>query len=314
MMSSSTAADTQNKKEARPTIRIHIERSHGVTVLFFIEKSEQLADKVCQMWVRAPHVAHNAQAGQFVIFRIDEQGERIPLTISAVDGDSIRVIFMTVGKTTLHLASLSGGDYIQDVAGPLGKPSEIKKFGTCVLVGGGVGTASLPIIARSAKAAGNRVIGIIGARNASLLILEDEMSKACDVLHITTDDGSKGFHGFAADCLKRVMAQETVDCVWIIGPAIMMKVTSECTRPASIKTFVSLNPVMVDGTGMCGSCRVQIDGTTKFACVDGPEFDAHKVDFNSLMQRLRMYQTEEKESLERYQTHVCTCKGGEPHA
>jgi ferredoxin--NADP+ reductase len=285
-----------------------------VTGLFFVEKTEQLADKIYQMWVRAPHVAHHAQAGQFVIFRIDEKGERIPLTISAVDGDSIRVIFMTVGKTTTHLASLSGGHYIRDVAGPLGKPSEIKKYGTCVMVGGGVGTASLPIIARILKAAGNRVIGIIGARNAGLLILEDEMKQACDELHITTDDGSKGFHGFAADFLKQVMAKERVDCVWIIGPAIMMKVTSECTKPAGIKTFVSLNPVMVDGTGMCGSCRVQIDGITKFACVDGPEFDAHQVDFNSLMQRLRMYQPEEKESLERYQAHICTCKGGERHA
>lgn len=285
-----------------------------MTGLFFVEKTEQLADKVYQMWVRAPHVSHHAQAGQFVIFRIDEKGERIPLTISATDGDSIRVIFMTVGKTTTHLASLRTGDSLRDVAGPLGRPSEIKKYGTCVLVGGGVGTASLPIIARAAKKAGNRVIGIIGARNAALLILEEEMKKACDECHITTDDGSRGFHGFAADFLKKVMAQEKVDCVWIIGPAIMMKVTSECTRPAGIRTFVSLNPVMVDGTGMCGSCRVLINGVTKFACVDGPEFDAHQVDFNSLMQRLRMYQPEEKESLEHYQAHACTCKGGEPHA
>lgn len=282
--------------------------------MFFVEKTEQLADKVYQMWVRAPHVSHHAQAGQFVIFRIDEKGERIPLTISATDGDSIRVIFMTVGKTTTHLASLRTGDYIRDVAGPLGRPSEIQKYGTCVLVGGGVGTASLPIIARAAKKAGNRVIGIIGARNADLLILEDEMKQACDECHITTDDGSRGFHGFAADFLKQVMAQEKVDCVWIIGPAIMMKVTSECTRPAGIRTFVSLNPVMVDGTGMCGSCRVLINGVTKFACVDGPEFDAHQVDFNSLMQRLRMYQPEEKESLEHYKAHSCTCKSGEPHA
>ncbi len=285
-----------------------------MTGLFFVEKTEQLADKVYQMWVRAPHVSHHAQAGQFVIFRIDEKGERIPLTLSATDGDSIRVIFMTVGKTTTHLASLRTGDYIRDVAGPLGRPSEIRKYGTCVLVGGGVGTASLPIIARAAKKAGNRVIGIIGARNADLLILEEEMKKACDECHITTDDGSRGFHGFAADFLKKVMAQEKVDCVWIIGPAIMMKVTSECTRPAGIRTFVSLNPVMVDGTGMCGSCRVLINGVTKFACVDGPEFDAHQVDFNSLMQRLRMYQPEEKASLEHYQAHTCTCKGGEPHA
>jgi len=266
------------------------------------------------MWVRAPHVAHHAQAGQFVIFRIDENGERIPLTISAVDGDSIRVIFMAVGKTTTHLAALRAGDHIQDVAGPLGKPSEIKKFGTCVLVGGGVGTASLPIIARSLRATGNKVIGIIGARNARHLILEEEMGKTCDELLISTDDGSKGFHGFAADLLKQVMARETVNCVWIIGPTIMMKVTCEATRAAGIKTFVSLNPIMVDGTGMCGSCRVTVDGETKFACVDGPEFDAHKVDFGGLMQRVRIYQVEEKESLERYQAHTCACKGGDHHA
>lgn len=282
--------------------------------MFRIEKTEPLADKVHQMWVKAPHVAHHAQAGQFVIFRIDEKGERIPLTISAVDGDSIRVIFMAIGKTTTHLAALSAGDNIRDIAGPLGKPSEMKKFGTCVMVGGGVGTASLPIIARAAKAAGNRVIGIVGARNASLLILEDEMKAACDELHISTDDGSKGFHGFAADLLKQTMAREKVDCVWIIGPAMMMKVTAEATRAAGIRTMVSLNPVMVDGTGMCGSCRVMVGGETKFACVDGPEFDAHKVDFNGLMQRLRMYQPEEKESLEKYQAHTCACRGGEHHA
>jgi ferredoxin--NADP+ reductase len=285
-----------------------------VTGLFLIEKSDRLADKIHQIWVRAPHVAHHAKAGQFVIFRIDEKGERIPLTISAVDGDSIRLIFMAIGKTTTHLSTLRGGDHIQDIAGPLGKPSEIKKYGTCVLVGGGVGTASLPIIARELRAAGNRVIGIVGSRNASLLILEDEMTGACDELHITTDDGSKGFHGFAADMLKQVMAGEEIDAVWIIGPAIMMKVTCEATRDAGIRTFVSLNPVMVDGTGMCGSCRVTVGGETKFACVDGPEFDAHQVDFNGLMLRMRTYQLEEKESLERFQEHQCACKGSGRHA
>ena len=278
--------------------------------MYKIEKTGAIADKIYEMWVNAPHVAHHAQAGQFVIFRIDEKGERIPLTISAVDGDSIRVIFMVIGKTTSHLAALGVGDSIQDVAGPLGKPSDIRKFGTCVLVGGGVGTACLPIIAHALRAAGNRVIGIVGARNAGLLILEDEMKKACDELHISTDDGSKGFHGFAADLLKQAMAREKLDAVWIIGPAIMMKVTCEATRAAGIKTFVSLNPVMVDGTGMCGSCRVMVDGEVKFACVDGPEFDAHKVDFNGLMQRMRTYQPEEKESLEKFQAHQCSCGGG----
>jgi ferredoxin--NADP+ reductase len=285
-----------------------------VTGLFLVKRSEPLADKVHQMWIHAPHVARHAQAGQFVIFRIDGKGERIPLTISSVDGDLFRVIFMTIGKTTTHLASLRPGDHIQDVAGPLGRPSEMRKFGTCILVGGGVGTASLPIIGRAAKEAGNRVMGIVGARSANLLILENEMQTVCDELHITTDDGTKGVHGFAADVLKQVIAREKVDAVWIIGPAIMMKVTAEVTRPAGIRTFVSLNPVMVDGTGMCGSCRVTVDGTTKFACVDGPEFDAHRVDFNALMLRLRMYQPEEKVSLDRFNEHQCACKGGHHHA
>lgn len=282
--------------------------------MFVIEKTEKIADRVCQMWVNAYHVANHAQAGQFVIVRTDEQGERIPLTISAVKGESVRLIFMTVGKTTEELAAKKAGDTIQDVAGPLGKPSEIGPAGTCVLVGGGVGIACLPIIAKAAKKAGSRVIGIIGARNAGLLILEDEMRGLCDELHVATDDGSKGFHGFAADVLKKVIAQEKVDRVWIIGPAIMMKVTSEATRPQGIRTLVSLNPVMVDGTGMCGSCRVTVNGETKFACVDGPEFDAHAVDFNGLMQRQRTYLAEEKEALERHHARQCACGKGDRHA
>jgi NAD(P)H-flavin reductase len=278
--------------------------------LYRVIDATQLSEKVFELWVHAPHVAHHAEAGQFLIVRINEQGERIPLTISAVEGDNVRVIFMVVGKTTELLSTLQKGDSIRDIAGPLGCPSEIEKYGTCVMVGGGVGIASAPIIARAAKSAGNKVIGIIGARNAGLLILEDEMRAACDELFVATDDGSRGFHGFAADILKRELASRQIDCVWIIGPAIMMKVTSEITRPYRIRTFVSLNPIMVDGTGMCGSCRVQVGGVTRFACVDGPEFNAHEVDFDLLMQRQRMYQPEEKESLEYYHEHACGCKGG----
>jgi ferredoxin--NADP+ reductase len=258
-------------------------------ILFFVEKTAQIADRIYEIWVRVPHVASHAKAGQFLIVRIDEHGERIPLTISAVNGASVRLIFMAVGKTTYQLASLRAGDPVRDVAGPLGRPSDMDHYGTCVLVGGGAGIASLPIIARAAKAAGNRVMGIIGARSAGYLILENEMKEICDSLHVATDDGSKGFHGFAVDVLKRVIAEEHVDRIWIIGPAIMMKVTSDCTKPHRIKTYVSLNPIMVDGTGMCGSCRVTVGGKIKFACVDGPEFDAHQVDFNELMQRQRMY-------------------------
>lgn len=281
--------------------------------MYRVVKAEPLADRVHALVVEAPHVARHARAGQFLIVRVDAGGERIPLTISAVEGDLVRVIFMTVGATTHRLAELGPGDAIQDVAGPLGRPSEVPENQTCVIVGGGVGIASCPIIARTLKAAGNRVIGIIGARNADLLILEDEMRAACDDLHVTTDDGSKGRHGFAADVLKELIEQEEIGCVWIIGPAIMMKVTSGVTRPKGIRTLVSLNPIMVDGTGMCGSCRVVVNGETRFACVDGPEFDAHAVDFDRLMQRQRIYLEEEREALEHHHASRCGCETGAPH-
>jgi ferredoxin--NADP+ reductase len=282
--------------------------------LYTIELATRLADRVYEYWIRAPQVAQHARAGQFLIVRLHEAGERIPLTISAVRGDTVRVIFMTVGKTTEELATLGAGDSISDVVGPLGKPSEIENYGTCCVIGGGVGIASTPLIAKELKDAGNHVIGIIGARSADLLILEDEMKEICDELYITTDDGSKGVHGFAADVLKNLLKERKIDRVWIIGPAIMMKVTSGATVPYGVKTYVSLNPIMVDGTGMCGSCRVTVAGETKFACVDGPEFDAHQVDFNEMMQRQRIYTTQEKESLERFAEHRCRCgEGGHHH-
>jgi len=262
--------------------------------LYKVETATKLADRVYEYWIRAPQVAQHARAGQFVILRLHEKGERIPLTISAVRGDAVRVIFMAVGKTTEELATLQAGDSISDVVGPLGRPSEIDNYGTCCVIGGGVGIASTPLIVRELREAGNHVIGIIGARNADLLILEDEMREACNELYITTDDGSKGVHGFAADVLKKLLEERKIDRVWIIGPAIMMKVTSGATVPYGVKTYVSLNPIMVDGTGMCGSCRVTVGGETKFACVDGPEFDAHQVDFNGLMVRRRMYHEHEK--------------------
>lgn len=281
--------------------------------MYSVVKAEQLADRVHELVVRAPHVARNARAGQFLIVRVDPDGERIPLTISRVDGDLVRVIFMTIGATSYRLAELKAGDMIQDVAGPLGRPSEVPVNATCAVVGGGVGIASCPIIAKTLRAAGNRVIGIIGARNVDLMILEDEMREACDELFVTTDDGSYGRHGYAADVLKEVIAAEKVDYVWIIGPAIMMKVTSEVTRAPGVRTFVSLNPIMVDGTGMCGSCRVIVNGETRFACVDGPEFDAHQVDFDRLMQRQRIYLEEEREALKHHLEHRCGCTTGEYH-
>lgn len=282
--------------------------------MYTIELATKLADRVYEYWIRAPQVAQHARAGQFIILRLHEKGERIPLTISAVRGDTVRVIFMTVGKTTEELATLGAGDSISDVVGPLGKPSEIADYGTCCVIGGGVGIASTPLIAKELKDAGNHVIGIIGARSADLLILEDEMEEICDELYVTTDDGSKGVHGFAADVLKKLLEERKIDRVWIIGPAIMMKVTSGVTVPYGVKTYVSLNPIMVDGTGMCGSCRVTVAGETKFACVDGPEFDAHQVDFAELMQRQRIYTTQEKESLERFAERRCRCgEGGHHH-
>ena len=285
-----------------------------MTELYAIARATEIADKIFEFWITAPHVARHARAGQFVVLRIDEHGERIPLTISAVEGDLVRVVFMAVGKTTTQLSSLGAGDAIRDVAGPLGKPSEIEKYGTCIVIGGGVGIACTPIIAQELKEAGNRVIGVIGARNESLLILEDELRAVCNELVVCTDDGSKGFHGFPADILKQRLAEDTLDAVWIIGPAIMMKITSGATRPYGVKTFVSLNPIMVDGTGMCGSCRVTVGGETKFACVDGPEFDAHEVDFDELMQRQRIYTAQEQESMGRYHEHTCRCgEGGARH-
>jgi ferredoxin--NADP+ reductase len=270
-----------------------------------VEEVLSLSERVFQMWIRAPQVARNAAAGQFLVLRIDEGGERIPLTISAVKDDLVRVIFMTVGKTTTRLSGLAAGDGIRDVVGPLGKSTEVQTYGTCAVVGGGVGIAGAPIIARALRKKENRVIGILGARSAPFLILEEEMRESCDEVHLATDDGTRGMKGFAADLLRKVMAREHLDAAWIIGPAIMMKVTSEVTRDSGIRTFVSLNPIMVDGTGMCGSCRVMVGGKTRFACVDGPEFDAHQVDFDTLMTRQRMYLDEEKAAMERFHSGQC---------
>lgn len=273
--------------------------------MYRVEEVLSLSERVFQLWIRAPHVARNAAAGQFLVLRLDEHGERIPLTISAVKGDLVRVIFMTVGKTTTRLSMIPMGGEIRDVVGPLGKPTDLQRYGTCAVVGGGVGIASAPIIARALHEKGNRVIGILGARSAPFLILEDEMRESCDEVLVATDNGTKGQKGFAADLLRAVTAREHLDAVWIIGPAIMMKVTSEVTRPLGIRTFVSLNPIMVDGTGMCGSCRVMVGGKTLFACVDGPEFDAHQVDFDGLMARQRMYLDEEKRAMDRPPAGQC---------
>lgn len=295
------------------TIRIHnfSRKLRSEILMYEIVKAHALSEAVFEMWIRAPQVAHNAQAGQFCIIHPDGAGERVPLTISGTEGDLIRISFMAIGTTTKLLSTLSAGDCLRDVVGPLGMPSDIAKGPeTVVIVGGGVGVACTPIIAQAAKDAGNYVIGIIGARNKSLLILEDEMREICDELFVTTDDGSYGIKGFASGPLQTLCESgRKIDKVWIIGPGMMMKVTSGVTKPYGIKTYVSLNPVMVDGTGMCGSCRVVVGGEMKFACVDGPEFDAHQVDWDDLLARQRMYMAEEKQSLEYHEAHhECRCR------
>ena len=278
---------------------------------FKILKKQELVPTIYQMDISAPRIAKKAQPGQFVILRIDEKGERIPLTIADFDRDkgTITMIFQAVGKTTTHLSSLKAGDELLDFIGPLGNPAHIENIGTVVLVGGGVGVAPVFPQARAFRDAGNKVISIIGARSAALLLWEDRMREVSDDLYITTDDGTKGHHGFVTDIVKKLLEDGTkVDRVVAIGPPVMMRAVAGVTRPFNVKTIVSLNSIMVDGTGMCGACRVLVGNETKFACVDGPEFDAHLVDFTLLMNRLAMYQPEEKLALEKYKCEREGCK------
>jgi len=267
--------------------------------MYPIVEKKILSETVKLMKVKAPLVAKKAKAGQFIILRIDEKGERIPLTIADYNRDegTVTIIFMEVGKTTIKLGTMIEGDNILNFAGPLGEASEIENYGTVVCVGGGVGIAPLYPIIKALKEAGNYVICILGARDKSLLMLEEEINENCDELHIATDDGSKGLKGFVSDILQNLIDKEKrIDIVWAIGPVIMMKVVANLTKKYDIKTIVSLNPIMVDGTGMCGGCRVEVGGKTKFACVDGPEFDGHKVDFNNLMLRNRRFLRDEEEA------------------
>lgn len=262
-----------------------------------ITEVKELAQSIKMFKVRAPEIAKKQKPGQFVILRVHEKGERIPLTIADADSKegTIMLISQEVGKTTKMLGQLRRGDKIPDLVGPLGKPSEVERFGQVVIIGGGVGTAVAYPDARALKKAGNRLISIVGARSKDLLILEEEMKKTSDELYVTTDDGSKGHHGFVTDVLKQLIDRQVeIDRVVAIGPAIMMKAVANITRPHRIKTVVNLNPIMVDGTGMCGACRVSVGGQTKFACVDGPAFDGHEVDFDLLMARLRTYMEQEK--------------------
>ena len=262
---------------------------------------QELAPQIKLIKIYAPDIVDKAKAGQFVIVRVGENGERIPLTLADWENDThaITVVLQEVGATTRKLGALEPGDTVLNVAGPLGNPSEIKNFGLVAIVCGGVGTAASYPIAKALKEAGNKVISILGARNKDLLILKDEMKKVSDELYISTNDGSEGTKGFVSDVLKSLIQQGyKFNLVYAIGPPLMMKSTAEVTRPEGIKTLVSLNPLMVDGMGMCGACRITVDGKTKFACVNGPEFNAHHACFDELIKRLKMYPSEERYSAE----------------
>jgi ferredoxin--NADP+ reductase len=271
--------------------------------VFKIIHAQFLAPGIKRFVIEAPRIARKQQAGQFVILRIYEEGERIPVTIENSDAEkgTINIVVQSAGKTTNLLNSLETGDSILDVVGPLGKPSEIRNYGTVVVVGGGVGTAMAYPTAAALKRTGNRVISIVGARNKELVILEREMREVSDALLITTDDGSYADEGFVTDKLRQLIQNGTrIDLVVAVGPIVMMKAVSELTRKENIHTVVSLNPIMIDGTGMCGGCRVLIDGKSEFACVDGPEFDAHRVNFEVLVQRNAMYRDAEQRSMEEF--------------
>ncbi|MBA7688822.1 Dihydroorotate dehydrogenase B (NAD(+)), electron transfer subunit [subsurface metagenome] len=266
---------------------------------------QDLVPNIHLLKVAVPNVAKKAQAGQFVVIRIDERGERIPLTIADWDDEegSVTIVFMEVGTTTHRLALLNTGDFIADFIGPLGLPTHIEKFGTVVCVAGGFAVATIMPIARAMREKGNKVISIMGARNQNLIFWEDELRSVSDQLIVTTDDGSYARKGLVTEPLKELLeGNEKIERVIAIGPSIMMKFCAKTTEPFGVKTIVSLNPIMVDGTGMCGCCRVSVGGVTKFACVDGPDFDGHQVDWDLLFARQRIYLDEEKRSFEQWQS------------
>lgn len=272
--------------------------------MYKILQRKDLVSKVHLFKIAAPAVAKKARPGQFIVIRIDEKGERIPLTMADWNAEegSVTIIFMEVGTTTHRLAQLQTGDSISDFIGPLGLPSHIEKFGTVVCVAGGFAVAPIMPIARALKRAGNTVITIMGARNRDLLFWEEELRRVSDQLIVTTDDGSYGRKGLVTEpLLELLQSDKKIERVIAIGPSIMMKFCSKITEPFGVKTIVSLNPIMVDGTGMCGCCRVSVGGITKFACVDGPEFDGHQVDWDLLLARQRTYIDEEKMSFEQWQ-------------
>jgi ferredoxin--NADP+ reductase len=270
---------------------------------------EEIAANTYRYKISHPKIARKRKAGQFVILRTHEGGERVPLTI--VDSDpqegTVTLIFQAVGHSTRELAEMQVGDALMDLAGPLGKPTHIEHFGTCCVIGGGYGTAPVLPIAAALQEAGNEIVGIVGARTKDLVILEQELGQICSRLEVATDDGSYGHKGFVTDVLGGLLAEGVkIDFVLAVGPTPMMRAVSNLTREHAIPTMVSLNPIMVDGTGMCGGCRVEVGGETKFACVDGPEFDGHQVNFDLLMKRQGTYKAEEAEAAQ----HGSHCKIG----
>jgi len=275
--------------------------------MFRIISRDTLATKIHLFKIEAPAVARKAQPGQFVVVRVDERGERIPLTIADWNEKegSVSMVFMEVGATTFRLAQLKAEESVADFVGPLGVPSDIEKFGTVVCVAGGVGVAVITPIAKALKEKGNNIISILGARSKDLLFWEDKLRNASHQLIVTTDDGTYGRKGVVTEPLKELLESgEKVDRVIAIGPTVMMKFCAKTSQPFGVKTIVSLNPIMVDGTGMCGCCRVSVGGATKFACVDGPDFDGHQVDWDLLAARQRIYLDEEKRSFERWQAQM----------
>ncbi|MGA9406340.1 MAG: sulfide/dihydroorotate dehydrogenase-like FAD/NAD-binding protein [Bacteroidota bacterium] len=269
--------------------------------MFPIVEKNDLAAKVYRYVIKAPHIVKKARAGQFVILRLYEDGERIPITLADWDEaqDTITLYVQAVGKTTMMMSMMKAGDSLIDVVGPFGIPSHIEKGKTLVAVGGGFGIAAIHPIVRAHRLIGNKTISIIGARSKELLLMENEMRAISDEVRIATDDGSYGTKGFVTTILNSMLEKkEPMDVVLAIGPVVMMKAVSDLTKPHRVQTFVSLNPIMMDGTGMCGACRVVVGNKMRFACVDGPEFDAHEVDFDLLMARQKMYSPQEKISLE----------------
>ena len=273
-----------------------------------IAKKKPLTPEITQISVYAPLVAAKAKAGQFIILRVDEEGERIPLTISSAENDLVTVIFQKIGGTTLALDQLNEGDCLHDFVGPLGQPTEVEDLGRVAVLGGGLGCAIALPVACALHEAGNQVDLIGGFKTKDIVILEEEMSRACTDLHICTDDGSYGYHGFVTGKLEELIASGVkFDHVFAIGPLMMMKFACKLTEKYGIPTTVSMNPIMIDGTGMCGCCRLNVDGEVKFACVDGPDFDGHKVDFDEVIARNATYRDFEAKAKEK---HLCRLGGG----